>query len=193
MRGGTLIGKRLYKGVRERVIVPTIDTNPPVPVSVPSTLGGAKYQKALDSLEKKVLDGTYGKETAPRSVEGALFLDSETGEPEVRKLDPAMLSEMGLPPPPRKYINAWCCPFADPKDGYACTPLTVKQGGYAPRIRACQPNRGAKCKAAMVRHMATAHKSGAYVEKNSGAYAAYVGYNREAGFEYVVSGANLIR
>ena len=28
----------------------------------------------------------------------------------------AMLAEMGLPP--STYVNAWCCPFADPQNGY---------------------------------------------------------------------------
>ena len=159
----------------------------PTPTAA-ATAGEVAYYQRLESLEKRVLDGTYGKETAPRSTEGALFLDSETGEPEVRKLDPTMLADMGLPPPPRKYINAWCCPFADPKDGYACTPLSVKQGGFAARARVCQPNRGALQKAVVVRHLATAHKCGGGMKKrgNSGAYLAYAEYNREAGFAFVV-------
>ncbi len=38
--------------------------------------------------------------TSATATEGALFLDSETGEPEVRKLDPTILADMGLSPPP---------------------------------------------------------------------------------------------
>ena len=202
MRGGTLIGTRLYKGVPDRVSVRykihEVPTQAPLaakltPLFGPTptataTAGEVAYYRRLESLEERILGGMYGKETAPRSTEGALFLDSDTGEPEVRKLDPTMLADMGLPPPPRKYTNAWCCPFADPKNGYACTPLTVKQGGYAARARPCQPNRGALQKAVVVRHLATAHKCGAGMKKrgNSGAYLAYAEYNREAGFAFVV-------
>ena len=197
MRGDTLIGKRLYKGVRDRVIVPTVDTNPPAAKPMPlfgptptaaATAGEVAYYQRLESLEKRVLDGTYGKETAPRSTEGALFLDFDTGEPEVRKLDPTMLADMGLPPPPRKYINAWCCPFADPKDGYACTPLSVKQGGHAHSVRACKPFQGAKQKGAMVRHLAIAHKSGKGANKRSlcGPPKGYAKLNASIGFSFVV-------
>ena len=186
MRGGKLIGKRLYKGLRDRVVVPTLDPDPPVPVMV---AGGVKYQKVLDALEAKVLSGTIGQEEAPppRSVEGALFL-SETGEPEVRALDPAMLAEMGLPPPPRKYVNAWCCPFADPHEGYACIPLSVKQGGHAVLSRICKPFKGKYQRGAMVRHLATQHKCGQGASKRSmtGPLKEYHAYNRELGFSFVV-------
>ena len=52
--GGTLIGKRLYKGLRSRVIVPTVDNNPPVVVKVPATMGERHYAEKLEEIERKV-------------------------------------------------------------------------------------------------------------------------------------------
>ena len=189
MKGGVRVGKRLCKGAKERVIVPTIDTNPPPTLAqnMCTTEAQMRYLTALDRIEEKVLSGTMGQEAAPPpSTEGALFF-SDTGEPEVRRLDPAMLAEMGLPPPPRKYVGAWCCPFASPNNKYACTPLSVKEGGHALSVRVCNPFRGKTQKAAMARHLAIAHKSGKGATKRSlcGPLKEYAKLNAKLGFAFV--------
>tara|TARA_B110000858_G_scaffold186119_1_gene228943 strand:+ start:498 stop:2171 length:1674 start_codon:yes stop_codon:yes gene_type:complete len=135
-----------------------------------STGHDAKYEfKSADERKRKQRDELYGPTPPPpppvvpydgSDTPNQCIFFSPSGAPEVRALDPVMLVEMGLPPPPRKYINAWCCPFAVPKNGYACTPLSIKQGGHARSVRVCMPFQGAKQKGAMVRHLNIAHITG---------------------------------
>ena len=105
--GGTLIGKRLYKGLRSRVIVPTVDNNPPVVVKVLATMGERHYAEKLEEIERKVKDGSYG--------------GSKTTRPQA---EPLLISRGKL----------WACPFARSENNYVCLggPTSVKAKPYRP-------------------------------------------------------------